>query len=93
MKFHATKFIVLSAEKSINGDIYLEMFMNSFKPQLHTDFTDFIFKPNGTPPHFNLEVQNIQITHYHSNGQDVVPKVTFGSSAPPRGSPDLTLCD
>lgn len=69
------------AEKLINGNIYLDMLINWFKPQLYEDSTssrtvyllDFIWRSN-----------NIWTMHYHSNGWPEVPKkMTVGHPGPP----------
>ncbi|GFX62853.1 uncharacterized protein TNCV_3351791 [Trichonephila clavipes] len=81
------------AEKSINGDIYLDMFSEWLLPQLEEAVPDFILQQDGTPLHWIKNVReflNERLPH-HRIGR-AGPQDLTCLNWPPI-SPDLTPCD
>lgn len=75
-------------EKSINGNIYLDMLENFAYPQLEDLQPNVIFQQDGAPPHWKLFVRE-SLDH-------TFPFRWIGRDGPirwPPRSPDLTPCD
>lgn len=76
------------AERTITGDIYLDMLTEYVIPQLEEFQPQIIFQQDGAPPHWNLNVRNHLDT--------VFPGRWIGRDGPipwPPRSPDITPMD